>query len=184
MPRCARTDAGVGVLGVDGGLAAARGCDEPSDCTWVQSRCSCFSLELDDVTALNREFRARFVGPACESRCKLTESPYLVATCRAARCEVIDVRADPVSASCSTPADCRLRVRDCCECGGDARDDRVIALPPARFADYQTLVCDEPDPVCDACLPTYPPTEGFGPIVQVGCDDGHCTAAAVRVEPE
>lgn len=57
------------------------------------------------------------------------------------------------------------------------------ALPSSRFADFQALVCDEPNPVCDDCVPTYPPTEGLGLIAGMTCVDQHCVATPMIIEP-
>jgi hypothetical protein len=169
-------------LAFDGGLERAQRCDKSSDCAWVQSSCACLYLTLQDVTAIREDFIDR-VTLSCDQRCSTLPAPYLIPRCESGRCEVIDLGQRPES-ECATVGDCSLRVRECCECGGNTAVDAVIALPHGSFSAYQALVCDEPAPTCDACLPSYPPTEGLGLIAQMQCRDGHCTAEAVRVEPQ
>jgi hypothetical protein len=176
-------DAGSFEFDIDGGLAAAQACDKHSDCSLVQSRCACLYLERADVTAFNRRFQDLVTLPVCTQRCRTLPSPYLIPTCQARTCQAIDIRAHAVS-ECQSVADCALRVRECCECAGNAATDAVIALPRANFAAYEALVCDDPSPVCDACLPSYPATNGLGLIAHMSCRDGHCAVEALRVEPQ
>jgi hypothetical protein len=179
----ASQDAGTISFEIDGGLEAAQACDKHSDCMLVQSRCACAYLARADVTAFNRRFQDRLTVPACAQRCQILPSPYLIPSCEAERCQVIDIREHVVS-ECENVADCALRVRECCECGGNTATDAVIALPRANFAAYQALVCDDAAPVCRACSPSYPPTEGVGLIARMSCRNGHCAAEALRVEPQ
>jgi hypothetical protein len=84
---------------------------------------------------------------------------------------------------CYDKSDCEVRVRQCCECGGDTEADQVIALPAASFDEYQRMVCDRYPPTCDACQPEYPSTEGFGYIADIYCSSGHCRVHAAYVDP-
>jgi hypothetical protein len=58
--------------------------------------------------------------------------------------------------ACTKDADCRIRVADCCECGGDTGLGRLIGLNVAAENDYTALVCN-PSQACDECAPLYPP---------------------------
>jgi hypothetical protein len=65
--------------------------------------------------------------------------------------------------ACTQDDDCRVRTKDCCECGGHAYD--LVAIATSVFSSYEELVCEE-GTGCDACLPSYDRT--------AACDDGHC----------
>ena len=180
----AEDDAGTDPFArIEGGSATAQACGKSSDCTWAPKDCrACVLRSRAGVVALNRRWLASYDAPDCSLPCTQIMSPYLVPICRRGTCEVVDVRGETVSA-CQVDGDCQLRVRECCECGGGASVDAVIALPASSFSSYQALVCDDAAPVCDACRPTYPPTTGFGKIAVVKCTRGHCEATATYVDP-
>jgi hypothetical protein len=169
-------------VGVDGGLAAATVCSQNSDCTWVLSRCSCYWPERGDVQGLNVRYIDHWVYPWCEQPCTPMMSPWLIPTCVASRCEVADIQQSAIT-SCTTMEDCRIRVRECCECGGDTDIWRLIALARQRVADYEALVCDMSESICDPCLANYPPTQGLGLIAALRCIDGHCAVTPTEVDP-
>jgi hypothetical protein len=77
-------------------------------------------------------------------------SAGLDALCLEGMCTAIDLGE---SAYCDTDADCHVRTKDCCECGGDTALNGVMAVGksyPSR-PDW----CPR-DQACDACMPTYP----------------------------
>jgi hypothetical protein len=79
------------------------------------------------------------------------------------------------STECQSPADCRVRTTDCCECGGATDPEHLIAIAISGDAAYSALVCD-PNTACTECAPTYPPA-------QVVCVDGHCGIAQAGANP-
>ncbi|HJK90234.1 MAG TPA: hypothetical protein RMH85_20290 [Polyangiaceae bacterium LLY-WYZ-15_(1-7)] len=105
-------------------------------------------------------------GTVCPA-CAVMPNPELGATCDdASRCAGFDVGAMELSA-CEVDADCRLRVTQCCECGGDTDPFALIAIRTDAEGDYAGLVCD--DLACPECEPAYPDT------VRAACGaDGHC----------
>lgn len=104
-------------------------------------------------------------GGAHCADCAVLPHGHLGAVCEAGRCTGYDVRQLPLSA-CTTDADCRVRTRDCCECGGATDRGSLIAVRVGAD-EYAALVCDETS--CPECLPTYPSN------VEAYCaPDGHC----------
>jgi hypothetical protein len=145
-----------------GGQQGLLACDVNSDCIVVPESCcgTCGAPTRGDALAINdastaehsRRVCASDVGcPACAP---LFIDPTLVATCRAGRCEVVDLRKHEAS-TCEQDTDCKLRTPDCCECGGDASMGRLLGIARTAEADYAELVCD-PEQACPECLPAYP----------------------------
>jgi hypothetical protein len=70
--------------------------------------------------------------------------------------------------ACTEDVDCRLRVTQCCECGGSTAPWDLVAVAASKEALYVDLVCDAGQ-ACDECLPQYPTD------VEAFCaSDGHC----------
>jgi hypothetical protein len=153
-----------------------RPCSEPSDCTLALNDCCapCGRPELVNFDAiLQSEVDAHRAAvcpdPAAEPcpRCPTALNADVGATCGMGRCAGFDVRTMPLSA-CTTDADCRLRVRECCECGGTLDPWALIAIRADAEPAYADLVCDS-DTACAGCAPVYPDA------AQAYCaTDGHC----------
>jgi hypothetical protein len=78
--------------------------------------------------------------------------------------------------TCIEDIDCRLRTRDCCECGGNMDVHNLIALNERGLSDYPQLVCD-PDTGCLECEP-LPPTNAV-----THCENGRCVVEPVTLSP-
>ena len=152
-----------------------RSCDAHADCELAINACCwpCGEQELSDFDAINGDYAEEHRATVCDDptpacpRCATFPNPALGATCGAGLCQGFDVRAMDLSA-CTTDADCRLRVTECCPCGGDTSPTSLIAVRTDAEADYQALVCD--DIACPECEPVYPTD-----MVEAFCaDDGHC----------
>lgn len=168
----APTDGGTGTdMGTTGDWAA---CTSPSECVLLPDTCceTCGLPTADDYDGVNmartREHRAAVCPgdpPPCLP-CVPAPHPYLQATCTAGTCEALDVRQHAVS-ECNADADCRVRVTQCCECGGDTSPQALIAVRASAGA-YDALVCD-PMAACPECEPVYPDN------VRAVCGaSGHC----------
>lgn len=156
-------------------------CSRHDECTLAINDCCgpCGVPGLDDYDAIlisraddHRRSVCAEDDPVACPECATLVNPALGATCREGRCQEYDVRALPLSA-CAQDDECRLRVRDCCECGGDTSPFALIAVRVDSTGDYAGLVCD--DLACPECEPTYPDT------VEAYCaGDGHCAVRAVE----
>jgi len=135
-------------------------CAGPSECIVVPASCcgSCGAATRGDAVAVNVARSSDYRRPMCDGvgcpACFMEQDPSLVATCRAGRCEVADLHTEP-AAECSSDGDCRVRTRDCCECGGDVSRAGIIAIATSHIVDYEALVCD-PGTACLECAPVYP----------------------------
>ncbi len=94
----------------------------------------------------------------CENPChpdSLYTGQNLQARCEEAKCELVDVRTDAMSA-CQSDADCVLHHEGCCPlCAGDLA--HTIALSLAGVATYEAQACNPEAPVaCPSCAPAYP----------------------------
>lgn len=150
-------------------------CTEPTECTLAIDTCCgpCGVPTLDDfdpilVSRADDHRAAVCPDPSviCPA-CPVAPNPNLGATCTANRCTAFDVRTIPLSA-CTSHDDCRLRVRECCACGGDTSPFSLIAIRADSEAAYQALVCGS-EIACPECEPTYP-----SDVSAYCADDGHC----------
>ena len=98
----------------------------------------------------------------------MMQDPNLVPECRTGLCQVVDLQTLDLTA-CSSDSDCRIRTRDCCECGGGLEPEDIIAIRVDAESAYSALACD-PGTACPECAPTYPPS------VIATCSSGRCTA--------
>jgi len=163
-------------------------CEEPTDCGLAAAQC-CGPCEwtLDNATSVNRDRMDEFFDQAAECDDVFCEPcpppsteplrPRVFPTCgadgRGELCTAFDLRDVPFT-ECTTDADCRVRVPDCCECGGDTADHALIAIRADGEAAFAQRVCPS-DTFCPECLPAYPDD------VSAYCAaDGHC---AVALEP-
>lgn len=150
-------------------------CARNADCTLAIDDCCgpCGLTTLDAVDPILASRAADHMRAVCPRPddaicpgCASMDNPSLLALCREARCQELDVRQLPLSA-CTTDADCTLRTRDCCECGGGTGPSSLIAVRTDARGEYGTLVCD--DLACPECEPVYPTD------VEAYCEtDGHC----------
>lgn len=92
--------------------------------------------------------------PGCASR----PDPNLQAACLAGRCAAIDIRVDAMS-SCSSDADCTLRYAMCCQPCAATADYLLVAINPAKDADFRDAVCVGGLTPCPHCVATYPASE-------------------------
>jgi hypothetical protein len=161
--------------GVEDDLQA---CDVPPECVVVPESCcgSCGAATRDDAISVNRDFAGVYRTVVCEGEpgcppCYDDPDPTLVATCLAGRCGVVDLQDHPLT-ECTDSEDCRLRTRDCCECGGDMTEAGLIAIRAgaAEEAEYVGLVC-EPEATCPECEPIYPDE------ATAICSAGRCVVA-------
>jgi len=150
----------------DGGTGDAGGelfaCEVDTDCIVVPESCcgSCGAATRGDALAMSGDAAGDYLTSVCAGMgchiCYMAQDPTLVATCDAGRCELVDLHEHPV-ARCSSDADCRLRTRSCCDCGGDTSREGLLAVRTDSAAGYVELVCDmgasEP---CLECAPVYP----------------------------
>jgi hypothetical protein len=151
-----------------------RTCSEPSDCVLVANSCCgvCGPPELEDRDAVNKSRTDEHFQEVCPEpqpcpECVEEFNPYLVATCEQQSCIGYDVRRESFT-ECETDADCRVRVRECCECGGTTDPYSLIAIAQDGEAAYTDLVCGGPVD-CPACEPVYPDN-----ATAVCGDAGHC----------
>ena len=166
---------GAATGGSSGSTSDVTGCEVPSDCVLVPSSCCvCGVPEIDDVMAVNLQGAAEYtqtcgMEPAC--LCPTALNPNLIATCASEICRAVDIREHAVS-ECSDDDECRVRVSQCCECGGDTSPGSLVAVGTAQS--YDELVCD-PLGLCTDCAPDYPPE------ATALCGSGHCTLVDERL---
>jgi hypothetical protein len=81
---------------------------------------------------------------------------------------VVDLH-EHASARCETSADCRVRTRSCCECGGDTSAAGLVAIHVDGNGAYQDLACDAGALTpCPECAPVYPDE------ASATCSGGRC----------
>jgi hypothetical protein len=167
-------DAGAGGYAGPGGAAGAMPdewfeCDKSDDCGVSSESCcgQCGAYTSQDVIAIRRDSLSSYVDTRCGTSfgcpaCAAAVLSSITAVCRAGRCAVADLSQDPMTA-CTRDDECRVRSKDCCECGGNLYD--LVAIATSAASSYVELVCEE-GWGCDACLPSYDKT--------ARCDGGHC----------
>lgn len=149
-------------------------CSRHDECALAITDCCgpCGLPSLDDFDAIRASRAADHMAFVCPDPggtdcpdCVTFDNPSLGARCEAGRCQGYDVRRLPLS-ECASDAQCRVRTRDCCECGG-ATDRASLVAVRVGSDDYATLICD--DLACPECAPAYPSS------VEAFCaPDGHC----------
>jgi hypothetical protein len=170
-------DCPVGTGGATTGTGEAAGampdswfeCETSDDCTRHSASCcgECGVYTSDDVIATNRDGWSSYIDAMCGTdyacdACYTNERPSITAVCREGRCTVVDLSQDPMTA-CTRNEDCRVRTKDCCECGGHLLD--LVAVATSAESSYAELVCEE-GTGCDDCTELYAET--------ARCLDGHC----------
>jgi hypothetical protein len=162
--------------GTDGG-GDFTSCSMSSSCIVIPASCcgACGAATREDSIAVNASRASAYQAsvcpksPACPA-CYMEQDPTLVATCASGRCAIVDVLEQPFAA-CTDDAECRLRSRDCCECGGDVTSAGLISIRTDGEGAYMDIVCDEGSSTpCPECAPVYPPEAA------AACDvaEGHC----------
>ncbi len=166
---------GMGTGGVTGDWGR---CEVTSDCVIRPASCcgECGAATRDDIIALNQEELSQYQAVVCENGmacdpCVQPTDPFLVATCGGSHCQVVDLLDSEIT-ECREPSDCKVRVRDCCECNSDMASENLISISRDREAEYSELVCD-PDTTCPECAPVYPP-EAMPSCVTDSSNRSHC----------
>ncbi len=147
-----------------------RSCTTHADCT-LTSRDCCFACGIQEpanMLAVRADSLTVQLN-ACENsgcpECATSFNPALQSACIDGQCQLIDLTP---YAACTSDEDCRLRTKDCCECGGDTTN--LISVN-ASFPSTPDWCAD--DVACDACLPDY----GSFAIPSCAVDQGMCTMA-------
>lgn len=152
-------------------------CTLTSQCTLAANTCCgpCGAPELTDLDGVNMsrldDHRMEVCpdpDPICPG-CPTALNPYLIVTCDAMRCEPVDTRREDFT-TCSADTDCRVRVRECCECGGTTDPFALIAIRSDAEPAYAAVACD-PGTGCPECAPVYPAE------ARAVCRMGHCEVA-------
>ncbi len=152
--------AGAGNASTGGSSGDPETCSSNTDCQILpQSCCDCGSADIAAYKAVNS--RGADAGAAvCEGvRCSCPlqvpgpdfPALYFVPTCRAGRCELVDLRSTELAA-CTTAADCGLRSGTaCCQgCG-----DNAVAINRGAESGLEQLVCGAEPMACGRCAPIY-----------------------------
>jgi hypothetical protein len=145
--------------GASGGGGDLTSCMRHDDCIVISQSCcgSCGAASRGDAIAINADQVAAHRAGLCQSTdcpaCYSPGDPTLIAACEAGSCMLVDLHEHP-STSCNSNSDCRLRSKDCCECGGGSDMESLIAINVTSEAGYTDLVCD--DEACPECAPVYP----------------------------
>jgi hypothetical protein len=138
-------------------------CESHADCAVVPESCcgACGAPTKDDAIAVSVDKSDEYRAQACEgvggcpACAPLFVDPRLLGLCQGERCELVRLHNHPVAA-CTEDAECEVRTRDCCPCGGETSPGRLIAIRKDGASYYRDLVCD-PDQGCPECEPVYPP---------------------------
>jgi hypothetical protein len=149
-------------------------CTVPTDCVLRASGCCgvCGQPELGDMDAVNQTRTDAHFDDVCPEPqpcpdCPQQFNPYLIATCESQTCTAYDTRQESFT-ECTQDSDCRLRTRECCECGGTTDPYMLIAIANSGEQAYSSLVC-EPGMGCPECAPVYPDN------AEAVCgESGHC----------
>lgn len=136
-------------------------CAGNEDCQLAWDTCCgvCSTPTLDDYDAINSDAFDAHREMVCPEpvpcpRCAEGFNPNLGASCQAGTCEGYDLSTLALT-ECTEASDCRVRTRDCCECGADTSFFNLMAIRADGNADYEALVCPS-DSGCLECAPVYP----------------------------
>jgi hypothetical protein len=151
-------------------------CTRNSECVIRPASCcgACGAATREDAIALNASKLGAYGQATCGDvfgcpACYMPQDATLIATCDAGRCKVVDLMAHG-STTCTSSSECRIRTNVCCECGGPANIEHVIAVNVSAEPDFAKLVCDA-NQACPECAPIYP-----SDVVAL-CSGGRCEAA-------
>ncbi len=150
-----------------------RNCTTHGECTLTFRNCcaSCGLTQEYDVLALRVDSPSPLPLGLCNDGCPdcvNTENLALQPACIDGQCQVIDLTS---YAACTTEADCHLRTKDCCECGGSTTPADLMSVN-ASFPSTPDWCGDV---ACDACLPDY----GTSALATCATDVGMCTVAVL-----
>ncbi len=131
-------------------------CGAASDCTIINQDvcCGCgpYAVIHQDEVADYDRMRAECADLPCPPCAPPTFTP-LVPTCDDTdRCVAVNVEETPYS-ECNSDDDCRVRTKDCCECGGRVEGEWLVAV--SLRSGFEELVCPE-GTACPECEPVYP----------------------------
>jgi hypothetical protein len=157
--------AGGGYAGSGGGYAGTggidiRACNQPTDCTIVDTRCcSCDTSNLSTLVPVNVAYTSQ-VAPRCVADCVACPAPppnadvgqYFAATCTSGQCSIVDIRQTSLT-QCSTDAECSLRAGSGC-CEGCGSSGWIALSDPTGLG---KLVCGTEPVGCPACFPMPDP---------------------------
>lgn len=156
LSACALDSGGDANVDAGGGTFA---CADNSDCVVATVSCcgACGAAVPGDAIAVSRDQLNQHRADACEEgagcpACFQEDDPMLIATCRANRCELVNLLERDDVTSCVEGIDCRVRPAQCCECvSGDVP---LIAIRTGADPVFESLVCDASQ-ACDACVPVF-----------------------------
>ncbi len=158
-------------VGCDGD-GEPRFCADATECTLINDDVCC---GCGDEIVIHRDAVPDFLsgrGMCEELPCPPCEAPGFnprVPTCDDTnRCVPFDITRSEY-AVCETDADCRVRTKECCECGGSTDLPFLVAVS-RRGPSFEELVCPE-GLGCLDCAPAYPDE------VRARCDEGFCALA-------
>jgi hypothetical protein len=145
-------------------------CEEPGECTLVDSRCCGCDPTISDLVPVSNFYNEEFPGLltcpeiVCAECPNTGYSPWFAATCDQGHCRGFDAREDRIT-ECTENDECTLRGGlDCCGCGSDA-----VAV--RRDANLEALFCTGGGCVAD-CVPTLPAG------IQAMCVEGRCSVVS------
>ena len=172
-PDAAGTDSGPATD--SGPIASWAACTVPSECTLAANGCCapCGAPELIDVDGVAisgidaHRLEVCPVPTPCP-RCPSSPNPWLFSTCGGGMCQALDLHLLSLT-ECTLDSDCRLRARDCCECGADLSFYNLVAIRSDAEVGFSALVCD-PATACPECLPDYASSGS-----SAHCTAGRCT---------
>ncbi len=154
-------------------FVTSQACVLPSDCVRRANDCCAFggptvaaysAIHTDELEAFT-EWQACGDMFACPPGLPVPQ-PYILATCQAGMCGLVDVREEAFTA-CADDSECRIRTNDCCECGGGTEGEDLVAVSGGGIED---LVCDPGAIGCPECGAVYPDD------VRAVCTGGVCLA--------
>ncbi len=151
-------------------------CADSSECVLEARTCcgNCQPYTVADSVAINRAYANELHERLCSNDRACTpctaQSNFIVAVCRAGRCQPVDIR-DDVLTGCSSPADCSYRWGvGCCEaCDADSESELITV----NAENFTAEVCGARPVTYPPCTPPYP----VGWVLR--CTAGHCTKARV-----
>jgi hypothetical protein len=170
-----------GMLATGGMPTDVTSCGVNSDCVVRPQSCcgACGAATINDAAAINKDRLADYQAMICRGQgcdaCYMPNDPTIVANCRSGFCSLVFLLEEPLTA-CTIDAECRLRTRDCCECGGNIELDNLIALNEKGLLEYPPLVCD-PNSGCQECLPPEPTS------AVARCQELRCVVERVTPSP-
>jgi hypothetical protein len=135
-------------MGGSGGTSGAAGaawdsCELTSKCVVRPESCcgNCGAATRDDIIALNQDYVTAYTTNNCANAdcpgCYIPSDPTLLATCSSGLCTVVDLLSHP-STQCTDEGDCRIRTKDCCECGGGTDEEHLIAINVSKESEFSS----------------------------------------------